>query len=268
MSNNNNSPRRQRLLVCIPFHHHAKGMSYLSVVLEELIMVYSREMDVRVIVDTNCDEGKTDVLNAFPQVDVRVHSKLAHPFHLTWMHRWHIHSFLDFFDMFMYVEYDLLLPFENFKKYIENFRMLWGRGDGVPALFRVELNFGEGRLYSTDAEQRLGYDRSDRHHVVSMENKTFTRNLPHPLPYHGMWIATQEALKDILPNNFRRLEVSRECAASFLIWEMRKIGYIEMDEKDGSVSHQSLIYHLPSNYTNDPHERLGKIPFRDAIFLQ
>lgn len=252
-----------RLLVCIPFHYHDLGMAHLSVVLYEFMTQYKRKLNLHIIVDTNCEQGKKVILDLYPNMDVRVHPNLAHPFHLTWIHRGHIQSHLDQYDVFMYVEYDMLLPYANYCEHLKNLELLWEQ-DVVPALFRVELNYTHTTLYSTDAEQPVVYNASDNQHIVRIGDKIFTRNLPHPLPYHAMWVATRDMLTQIIPPNFCRFETSRERAASFLIWEMDKIGHVEMGP-DGHVSPRSLVYHLPGNYTNDPTQRLGKITAEDAL---
>lgn len=257
--------KNHKLLVCIAFHYFEGGIRHLSHVMNEFLLRYTQDLDVKIIVDTNCEEGKEEVLKVFPGTDVRVHTMLTHPFHLTWVHRWHVKSHLNLYDMFMYVEYDMFLPYENYKNYVKNWCILRAY-EAVPALMRAELNYITGALHSSDAETRDVYSFNDDHHVRKVDGKVFTHHHKHPLPYHAMWISTQAFLFKNMTESFTRLEWSREKAASYLIWEMLLDGHIEMGP-DGYVSPLSLVYHLPANYANDSTSRLGQIPLHEALRL-
>lgn len=245
-----------RLLVCIAFHYNKDYASYLYTVIKEFIE-YRKHINVDIIIDTNSTETISIISSLDKYIKVVVHTGLAHPFHLTWMHRRHIYNRLNQYDVFMYIEGDMRLPYENYNRYLENWEKIWP--DGVPVLFRVEEN--EGVLYNSDAERS---EVRKRNELVYKEERMFVTNLEHPLPYHAMWICPQKVLKEIIPRNFVRMNKSRENAASFLIWQMKKQGYIEMD--GNHVSEKSYVYHLPSNYCRTK-GRLGQIKVCDAIYV-
>lgn len=246
---------KQKLLVCVAFHYNEEYIPYLYEVLEEFVENYSKYVDIDIIVDTNSTKTIKVIIKKFPTVQIVVHSALKHPFYLTWTHRRHIYNRIDKYDVFMYVEGDMKLPYENYQRYIENWELIWP--NGVPVLFRIETN--NGILYNSDAEKP---QEIKLEHVITKNNRIFVTDLDHPLPYHAMWICPSQILKTIMPSDFVRFNKSRENAASFLIWQMKKKGYMEMS--GNNVSSTSYVYHLPNNYCKTK-GRLGQIPASIAI---
>jgi hypothetical protein len=225
--------------------------------MDRFLKEYPRQYETTVMIDTNCQEGRDRIVEKYPNDQVRVccHENLTHPFHLTWMHRYHMQQYKDKYDVYMYVEDDLDIPLENLVNHLKNFQILWPQG--VPVFFRAEEK--NGMLYSTDAE------RPERiQHMDTIEGRQFVWGLTHPLPYHGCWVCPGEILRSIMPDNFARVSISRETAASFLIWEMKKMGYLQWE--DGRIARKCIIYHLPNNYVNNPRCRMGKIPI-DRVLI-
>jgi hypothetical protein len=112
--------KQKKLLVCIPHHHSEDRLQYLSEVINNCL---SYPMDVHIIVDTNEHNEMIEKYN--PNVSVAYHNNLEHPYNLTWQHRLHILDQIDNYDYFMYIEDDMLLPFENFLEYLKNFELLY-----------------------------------------------------------------------------------------------------------------------------------------------
>jgi hypothetical protein len=247
---------KHKLLVSVCFHYYEEGLKYLKRVIDELYSYNKDEVDVEIIVDTNSLESRAKIWDIYPNIDVCVYDWLKHPYGLTWMHRRHFKSKIDLYDVFMYIEYDMKLPYQNYKNYLENFELLWP--DGVPALFRIEEK--DGSLYNTEVSETQIYSKSNIKHIG---NKQFIHSLRHPLPYHAMWICPSKYLKEIMPPDFVRIERSREKAASFLIWEMLKNGHIEIEKE--RVSPKTFVYHLPNNYSHDPTSSYGKITIDNAF---
>jgi len=245
------------LLICVAFHYNEKYIPYLKETVSDFLSNY--KLNVHIIIDTNSQQGADAVYELFgDDVEVCIHDSLQHPFHLTWKHRVHIRDNIDKYDVFMYVECDLKLPFENFSNFMENWDLVWPHG--VPVLFRIEEK--NGVYYNSDAEKRIKIPTDE---VVSINDKKFVILDPttkHPLPYHAMWICPQKALKEIIPNDFVKVSKSRETAASFLIWEMKKVGYLEMEKS--VVSSKTYVYHLPNNYALS-NGILGQIKANDAV---
>lgn len=239
------------LLVCIPFHNsdhnRSERLGYLTKIIDVLTKEYEEE--VTIVVDTNSDKELN--FNA----EIQVHPNLEHPFHLTWMHRQHFKDNIDRYDVFMYLEDDMYLPYKNYLNYLENFKILFPKY--IPSFVRIETKRENGisTEYVTDitVKQQLK--------TVEIGGKQFT-NLQQP--YHGFWIMPQDALKKTLREDFVRLHTSRETAASYPMWELHKTPMIETE--DGQISDKCYSYHLSNNYANAKESPFAKIQPKD-IFI-
>lgn len=110
---------KKDLLICIAYHHSEERLKYLKVLLDNFSNNYKCSFDV--IIDTN--ESFFVDWN-FHFVQVYVNRDLIHPFHLAWQHRKHMKENIDNYENFLYIENDILLPYENYLNYLENFNLL------------------------------------------------------------------------------------------------------------------------------------------------
>lgn len=229
------------LLVTIA-HHSAPGrLQYLRRMLEEFAKY---ELTNDVLIDT--DVAGLDVHG--DNITTVHHPSLAHPFHLTWIHRQHMKAELENYRYLAYFEDDILLPWENFDHYRERFFLLWP--DYVPGFVRVETYNGE--QFAVDATERTPIQCVRDYHCALRQS------------YHGFWIMPQEALKATMKPDFVRVSDSREAAASYPMADLNKAVLVEVEA--GGVSKKSLAYHLSNSYApcaTSPH---GKISVAD-IFL-
>lgn len=216
------------LLICIA-HHSAPGrLQYLRRILEEFAK-YGLSHDI--LIDTNV--AGLDVRG--DNITTVHHASLAHPFHLTWQHRKHMRARIDRYRWFAYFEDDLLLPWENFKRYQENFALLLP--NYVPSFLRVETL--DGAEYALDVTERQQLK------PVQVGERTFVTLSQ---PYHACWCMSQAALRESMTPEFDRVSESREVAASYPMWELNKTPLVELDRNQ--ISRQCFVYHLPNNYAH------------------
>lgn len=234
------------LFVCIAFHYDPNRLQYLYRVIDNLLHY---DCPVTIVVDTNVNDLVID-----RPVIVYPHTDLAHPFHLTWQHRKHINENIDKYDVFYYTEDDILLPYNNYLNYLENFEMLWP--NEVPSFIRIE-NFN-GEQFVTDI-----VEPQHVHCVLKKQNKLFYQLNP-PNNYNGFWIMPQPELKRTLMSIFLREHESREHASSYVAWELCKPTIIEI--KHNVVSEKCYAYHLPANYAKSSESKHGKLNPKN-IFL-
>ncbi len=175
------------LLICIAFHYAPERIKYLDKVLNELLTNYHG--NIHIIIDTNTFD--LEPLNSNGRIQVFVHENLEHPFHLTWMHRKHIKHSIDAFDNFMYVEDDMLIPYENYLNYLENFKLLWP--NYVPSFVRIEQKDGENFISDIPEQQELN--------KVEIGGKSFNE-FKFPYNYHAFWIMPQKELKETMKDDF------------------------------------------------------------------
>jgi hypothetical protein len=201
------------------------------------------DADVDIIVDCNQDVK----LNA----KVCVHD-LEHPYHLTWMHRKHFADNIDNYDYFMYVEDDMLVTYEAFNEYVSNFDELWGLGC-VPSFIRVEQYNGK----------KFVIDVTSSHQFVDLifVNGKYFGNLSQP--YHAFWIMPKKQLKENMDNDFVKVDLSRENAASYPMWGLHKKPMVRIE--GNQISRLCFSYHLANNYACDNNTYFGKIEVKNIL---
>lgn len=230
---------KPRILICIAFYYREDRILYLEQLLDNY-SAYNAEIDI--IIDCNSAIN----LNA----KICVHN-LEHPHYLTWVHRKHFADNIDKYDYFMYVEDDMLLKYEAFYEYICNFDALWQLGY-VPSFVRLEYYNGKIFVNDVTIQQTLN--------PIIINGKQFT-NLSQP--YHAFWIMPHKQLKESMNKNFIRFETSRELAASYPMWELKKTPLVRIENNE--ISELSYSYHLPNNYACDPNKKLAKIEIQNIF---
>jgi len=230
----------ESLLVCISFHYNENRLKYLEQV---VLNILSYNLNKTIVVETN-QEFKLAIDNN--NIIINTHRDLPHPFSLTWMHRQTILNKIDDYDYFMYIEDDMILPFDNFIEYLNNFNTLYNL-DSVPSFIRLE-EYNQ-KLFITDITTQ-----QDNRPKLKINNKIFV-NLSQP--YHAFWILPQKELKESIRSDFFRLDTNRELAASYVMWELNKKPFVLMD--GDKINKLSFSHHLPNNYSCDPKTKFGKI---------
>lgn len=231
----------ERLLVCIAFHYAEHRIDYLRMVVSEL---EKYEFDKRIMVDTNSNETHNIDFLKKENIDVCVHESLSHPYLLTSVHRIHIANNVDNYDWFMYVEDDMVIPYENFLRYKEKFKELWPTY--VPGFVRVEQYTGpESDKFSPDIMIEINNNM-----VVEVNGKRYV-NMPYHYNYHAFWILPKSALIECVEkigiDSFLEVTENRERSASFVIWVMNVPCLLSIDDS-GKLDKSCLSYHTPNNY--------------------
>ncbi len=242
-----------KLLICIAYHFNPDRSKYLDRVVGNILDNY--KCDVNIIIDTNID----GVCIFDHRVKFITHTNLEHPFHLTSMHKRHFKENIDKYDVFMYVEDDELIPYENYLHYLENFELLYPKF--VPGLVRIEMKDGE--KYISDVTEPHSVYNND---ILIVGDKIFT-TFKFPQDYFGAWIMPQAELKENIKHDFTKLLEGREFAAMFSGWGIGKKPLVEIELKGGKyfIKESCYSYHLPNNYAL--HEGLpqGKIKINEVL---
>jgi len=267
-----------RLLICIAFHYVPERYKYLKTVLLRFIETY--KINIHIHIDTNSEESITLVRNDFNTyldsggISIHTHTNLQHPFLLTWMHRLFMASNINNFELFMYLEDDIDIPFENFIRYIENIEILYPAR--YPAFFRIEKQDSE-KYWVDGPANIIRYNE-----IIELNGRRF---LSLKSSYHACWAMRQKDLGELINDNFINprfidpaiLELHkntgwnswgiREIAASYPLYSLNKQCFVEILPREGSgvlVSPLSMVEHLPKNYTSGPHKL---VRYEDMILL-
>src|SRR6185503_19269888 len=168
-------------------------------------------------------------------------------------HRHHIKDNIDNYENFMYIENDILVPYENYLNYLENFKLLYPKY--VPSFIRIEEKGGVEYVSDVLEKQNLN--------VISIGDKVFTA-LPFPYNYHGFWIMPQKELRESINEDFIMLSDGREFNAMWVGWGLGKPALVEIE--NGQVSEKCYSYHLLNNYALANGCKNGKIKAKE-IFI-
>jgi hypothetical protein len=257
----------EKILICICFHYTDDGVQYLKKIVDNCL---SYPMDVEIIIDTNEDNEVMDEFNNKSNIAVAYHTNLEHPYHLTWKHREHMAQLIDDYDYFMYLEHDMLVPYENFVEYTKNFPILYPMGF-VPSFIRVEE--ANSKEYVSDL---LG--PQEDLFSLKVDGKVFA-NLTHP--YHAFWIMPQKELaesiaiggkaimygvnsRDIFKSPFYAPDaINRELAASWVMWQLNKVPLVLLE--GDRISPLCYSYHTTNSYATDPTHPHGKMELENLI---
>jgi hypothetical protein len=231
----------KKLLICIAFHYVDSRIIYLEKILEEF---KKYEIDHDIIIDTNSEETLNLQFLQNKNIEIVINKNLEHPYHLTCRHRFTMLEKLDSYDWFMYLEDDMLLPYENFESFTEKFEELWP--SYTPSFIRVENHDS----YETSPDIMIPISNSM---VVEVKGKKYV-NMPYHYNYHAFWILPKYALKKCIENitkeAFLKIPIQpevREYAASFVIWQLKIPSLLSITE-DGKLDTKCMSYHLPNNY--------------------
>jgi len=94
---------------------------------------------------------------------------------------------IDEFDVFMYMEADMDLPFPNYLRTLENFELLWP--SMLPVFARIES--ANGQLYNTDnKEPTIAGPRGKT--LIERGGRSFVEL---DSAYSAMWLMPREALR-------------------------------------------------------------------------
>ena len=169
------------------------------------------------------------------------------------------------FKLFLYVEDDIDIPFENFIRYIENIAILYPAR--YPAFFRIEDHDTEKYWVESENTNIIRYNE-----IVELNGRRF---LSLKSSYHACWAMTQKELAESINENFANpnfihpdiLELHkntgwdiygiREVAASYPTCSLNKQCFVEILPREGSgvrASPLSMVKHLPKNFTSVPHK--------------
>ena len=250
-----------KILICIAYHHAPDG-NYVNLckVISNIQQHYKCEF--KLVVHTNCEEGKQIILNNFQNIDVIVCHNLEHPYYLTWQHRSYMKDNVDYYDAFVYVEDDILIKYEQLINHLKNLEQLWP--NYVPILFRYEINKNNQR-YSVDSIHPI---RLQSENLIQI-NDLWYHNIG--TYYSGCWSLTKTILKQLIDEGLEftttKREKSREMAASLVNWELDKQGLLQLEKQADKfvISEHSLIHHTSDKYTNQSYGMFGRFKLTEVL---
>ena len=274
-----------RVFVAITFHYAKHRLRELFQVIKALSGFMTAGLDVIVATNTS-DENEIASIQRLcgPLLEFASHSSdcqksleihsfpnLTDPLLLPWAHKpLIVQRFLREPDYthYIYLEDDIQFSFANlcyFLKYRQSLR----RVGLLPSFVRVEYNFSDDELYSSD---QTGFIPIDNRAAVRRDGLLFM-NIGNP--YNAAFVLDRELAEEYAATRSFRLETSetvhqwgpRERAARGLCFENVPAGFnsrfvVPVSPFDLMVPAYAYLYHTANNYANDPGSGFGKILLR------
>ena len=240
----------------MPFHYNTNNIQFLYMVIDNILETY--EYDTNIIIDTNTEETLV-ITNKYPNIQIYVHS-LEHPFHLTYVHRKHILKNIDNYDIILYSEDDILIPFNTIKNFMEKINYMWPKY--IPGFKRCEFSIKNNKYASPDVAGKQTIKTSE---IIRINGERyFTPKYPN-FAYQGFWLLPTKLLKEnINIDSFLTMNIFREHAASYTLGPppyhcyddnykgnmfLNKIPLIQLNDKN-QIDEICLVYHTPNKYVD------------------
>ena len=256
-----------KLLICLAFHYNIDNIKFLYKVIDNILDTYKCETDI--IIDTNTEET-INVLKKYTNIKIYVHN-LEHPFHLTYMHRQHFVNNINNYDVVLYSEDDVLIPFESIINFMIKIYTMWPKY--IPSFKRCEFSSERQKYALIDV---LGKQLLKKEEIIYINDKRyFTPKYPN-FGYQAFWILPTNLLKENINNNFLMLTTHREHAASYTLGPghfhcydenykgdlfLNKIPLLQLND-DSQIDNICFAYHTPNKYVD-----VQKTPAIDEMII-
>lgn len=238
-----------KLLICITYHHtsdqHLKNLFFnLQNIKDTYICQY------KVVIHVNSEQAKQLILTDFPDTEVHVAGPMFHPWALTWGHRQYMKDHINDYDVFMYIEDDMLIKYEQLTNYLETLELVWPKY--LPSFIRYELN-DEGERYALDIKK---IDFNERN-ILSINGKKYYKLYE---LYCACWVLTAKLLKENITDEFTNTPTThhqiRTRAASYTNATLKNaLGMttiLELEEDKLQLSELCTVHHLSNRYIKFP----------------
>jgi hypothetical protein len=229
-------------LICnITFFYNEKRLNNLYRVIKEILHLNS--LNVKIIIHSNL---KFDI--NLDSVSVLYYDMSnIDPYHLSWMYRGYMKNNNQKYDYYLYLEDDILFNNDNFKYWLENYKIIEDNGYNLGFL-RIEVKNKEE--YVTDIL------KGEKHtEIVNLKDKKY---LIFNRKYCGFWLYDYETFKNFVnKDDFAKIPNSmiREEAASGI--NSKKTTIIPLSNNVPDT--RCKVYHLTNNYVEDidsPHAKV------------
>jgi len=245
------------------YNENLKGrLKYLNQVLQ---VTKTYDFETHIFIHTN-KEGNFDLSLVDGEtlcIEIIYHDlSEVHPYFLTWKSRDLMKKQKDIYDIFMYVEDDILVRNETIHYWLQHKNALLSRNFNL-GFVRIETDQNKIE-FATDIDEHF-YEKTtieNREYVIDTGSK-----------YCAMWILDKEEFSKFIDSDFYNLcnihcitnpNMSREKSA----WGLNDPGIkwysnVLIPLQNGFLHPDSRIYHLPNNYID--HEVFASIRFENLV---
>ena len=245
----------------ISFYYIEDRIKYVNTIIDETNK-YPYITDI--FIHTNKEDLQIDSFNKYNNGTLNiVYHDLSdcHHFKLTWKCRDLLEKQKNDYDIFMYIEDDMLVPCAAI-----NYWMKYNK-----KLIENEYNLGFVRIETNAKNEEFITDLPGKriNTTITLDNEKYGVN---GNPYCAFWIYNKEEFNKFVESKYYNLSAmpnwygDREKSAIGLHskgWGWYKSTIIPIVDKN--LTKDCRIYHLPNNYVNDKRNFFASIPFEKCI---
>jgi len=248
-----------KITIHISFYFVEERIVYINRIIDET-NTYECTTDIFVHTNKDVHEG---MFHAYTNGTIRfiIHDLSdVHPFYLTWKCRDLLRQQRDEYDIFMYIEDDILVPYRSIR--------YWLRYN--EKLIEMKYNLGFVRIETEDDVEYitdLGGKKFDT--IIELNDEPYCVNNKNP--YCAFWIYNKDEFHRFVQSTYYDLKN----IVKYGIREKSAIGLHGLYTKwythtlipmmDNKLCEDCKIYHMPNNYVLDKKSRFATIQFNDAI---
>ena len=247
----------------ISFYFLLDRLCYINRIIDE---TYNYEYITDIFIHTNLVSLDINMFNKYTNgiLNIIYHDLTnINPFYLTWKCRDLLKQQKDDYDIFMYIEDDILVPCNAIKYWLKYNK----------DLIDIQYNLGFVRIeikdnieYITDLTTPLDLDLDS---IINLNETTYCINNKNP--YCAFWIYNKEEFTKFI--NSKYYDISN--IINYGIRESSAIGlhgistnwYLNtvIPYMNNKLIDDCKIYHMPNNYATDNNTPFAKIKFDNAI---
>lgn len=249
-----------RIVKHISFYYLEERIIYINRIIEETNK-YEHTTDI--FIHTNNENLNENSLNTYTNGCIRViYHDLSHihPFYLTWKCRELLQQQQNDYDAFMYIEDDILVPYNAVKYWLEyNERLI-----------QMNYNLGFVRIeVENNVEYITDFFGKQLDTIINLDGTIYCVNNHNP--YCAFWIYNKNEFNRFV--NSQYYDINN--IVGYGVREMSAIGLHGPDTQwytntlipmvNNKLIDDCKIYHLPNNYVMDKGTPFATIKFDEAI---
>ena len=245
----------------ISFYFVMDRIIYINNIIDETNK-YEHRTDI--FIHTNNIDLEEGMLNNYTNGYIKIiYHDLSniHPFYLTWKCRDLLQEQQHDYDIFIYIEDDMLVPYKAIKYWLEYNEKLIEMSYNV-GFVRIEVNNNVEYITDLTIKLRNTINLNETLYCVNNEN-----------PYCAFWIYNKNEFNKFVNskyydvNNISNYDI-REASAFglhglYTDWYRNTL----IPVINNKLIEECKIYHMPNNYANDNNTQFAKLKFDEALEL-
>jgi len=244
----------------ISFYFLTDRIIYINKIIDE---TNKYEYTTDIFIHTNFIDLKKEMFNNYTNGDIQIiYHDLSniHPFYLTWKCRKLLYEQRNEYDIFMYIEDDILVPYKAIKYWLEYNKNL------------IEMNYNLG-FVRIEVEDNIEYitdlygQKFDT--IINLNEKQYCVNNKNP--YCAFWIYNKNEFNNFVNskyydiNNIKGYDIRESSAIGLHGCHTDYYKNTLIPIIDNKLIEECKIYHMPNNYVLNKKTIFATIKFDEAI---